>query len=277
MKIKSLILIISLLSVVIISQSQDTNYYPKGNPDLWTVEITPFLILPNVIGEVQSEYLSEEFGIGPADFINTLNGTIMLDAEISRGKFFLSPAYIYNYNDVEKILWTSGDGSQTIVMNPSLQKHILEVLTGLRFNLADEIILDPFVGFRYTNYHVFGDVEGIVNMTEIDEHAGFWDPVIGFHLHCYPLPRIPIELKTDIGGFGAGSELTWSLMFDSGYALSPSIDILAGFALLSNRYESETTSGRSYGMTSVTYGFDFGARFYIPGRGKDPSVFKKIN
>jgi hypothetical protein len=51
----------SILSLLIIlftgltfqSHSQDLKYDPKGNPDKWNVNITPFFILPWVSGNVQ--------------------------------------------------------------------------------------------------------------------------------------------------------------------------------------------------------------------------------
>jgi hypothetical protein len=257
------------------SQSQDVKYDPKGNPDKWNFNITPFFILPWVSGQIQSELLSEEFGIDPSDFITSLNGTLMIDAELSRGKFFAAPSYIFHYNEVSKVLWTSENGNQTITAQPEYQRHILEVIAGMRFRLGNKFMLDPYAGFRYTHYRLFGEVEGIVNTREIDEKVDFWDPVFGVKAHYYPHPRVPIEFKADVGGFGAGSKLTWSVWLYSGYTVSPVVDLIAGFGALSNEYESETDSGSTYGMTSLTYGIILGARFYIPGRGKDPSVFKK--
>ncbi len=272
-----IVLMIVLTSLAFPSVGQDLKYDPKGYPDKWNFEITPFLILPNISGEVQSARLSQDFGIGPADFIETLNGAFMLDAELSRGKIFISPAYIYTYNDVEKIVWSGDETNQMIIVHPALKKNIFELIGGMRYRIADNLLLDPFIGLRYTSYYISGDVEGIVNETEIDEHADFWDPLIGVQLHYYPLPRIPVELKADIGGFGIGSELTWSVMFNSGYSLSPSVDLLAGFAALSNQYETETDTRHTFGMTSVTYGFDLGVRVYFPARAKDPVVFKHLN
>jgi hypothetical protein len=272
-----LCILISFLALAILSRSQETHFSPKGNPDKWNVNITPFFILPWVSGNIQSERLSEDFGIDPADFINTLNATFMIDAELSKGKFFAAPSYIYNYNDVSKVLWTSENGNQTITAQPEYQRHILEVITGMMFRLGDKFILDPYAGFRYTHYRLFGEVKGIANTREIDEKVDFWDPVLGIKAHYYPHTRVPIEIKADIGGFGVGSKLTWSAWLNSGYTVSPVVDLIAGFGALSNKYESETGSGRTYGMTSFTYGITLGARFYIPGRGKDPAVFKKYN
>lgn len=269
-------LIIIFIGFAVQSHCQDLKYDPKGNPEKWNVNITPFFILPWVNGNVQSEMLSKDFGIDPSDFIASLNGTFMIDAEISKGKFFFAPSYIFNYNDVEKILWMSNNGNQTITAQPEYQRHILEVISGMRFRLTTKFILDPYVGFRYTHYRLFGEVEGIANIKEIDEKADFWDPVLGLKAHFYPHPRIPIEFKADFGGFGVGSDFTWSAWLNSGYCVSPVVDIIAGFGALSNSYESETTSGRTYGMSSITYGITIGARFYIPSRAKDPAVFKKF-
>ncbi|HNS18622.1 MAG TPA: hypothetical protein PKI34_12460 [Bacteroidales bacterium] len=268
-------MIIIFLALGTASQSQEMNYDPKGNPDKWNVEITPFLVLPYVSGEVQSELLSEEFGIDPADFLTSLGGTFMMDLALSKGKFFASAGYIYNYNGVEKILWSSENGKHYFTAKPELQRHILDVSAGMRLRLGDKFILDPFAGFRYTYYHLFGEMEGNIAIIEIDEHKDFWDPVLGMQAHYYPHPRVPVELRVDFGGFGAGSEFIWSTWFNSGYTVSPVVDLIAGFAALSNKYESETGSGRTYGMTSITYGFDLGVRFCIPSRGKDPDVFKK--
>jgi hypothetical protein len=271
------ILIVFALGLFFQTQGQDLKYYPRGNPEKWNVEITPFLVLPWVSGEVQSEKLSEDFGIDPAGFIESLNGTMMLEVAVSKRKFFAFAGYIYNYNDIEKILWTSENSNQSITAKPELQRHILQVSSGYRFRLGDKFLLDPYAGFRYTYYHLFGEVEQITGTSELDEHQGFWDPVIGWHAYYFPHPRIPIDLRVDFGGFGIGSEFTWSAWFNCGYAVSPSVDLILGFASLSNEYRNETASGNNFGMISTTYGIDFGARFYIPGRGKDSSVFKKFS
>lgn len=257
------------------SFSQELKYDPKGNPEKWNVELTPFFILPNVDGNIQSQFLSDEFGIGTADFISSLNGTFMMSAEVSKKKFFASPAYIYTYNEIDKTVWTAEDGIPSFTVNPSLKKNILEMKAGMRLRLTDQFILDPYTGFRYTSYHLFGPVDGVLNSGEIDEHADFWDPIIGFQAHFYPHPRVPVELRADIGGSGVGSEFTWSSLLNIGYSISPAVDFLAGFAALSNKYQSETSLGNPFEMTSTTYGFDAGVRVYIPARFKDPAVFKK--
>lgn len=259
-----------------ITQAQDLKYDPKGNPDKWNVSLTPFLLAPVVDGHVQSKMLSQDYGISTSDFINTLNGTLMMAAEVSKGKWFAGPAYIYNYNSIETVVWQKDSSVLNIEAKPSMKRHILELKTGMRLRMSDKFIIDPYAGIRYTHYYIFGSIDGIKNVTELDEKENFWDPIIGFEAHFYPHPRIPIELKADCGGFGVGSKFTWSANLNLGYAFSPGVDLLIGFCALQNEYENEISSGSTYGLTSLTYGINFGARFYIPGRYRDPAIFKKV-
>ncbi|MGB3075128.1 MAG: hypothetical protein WBB36_07395, partial [Chitinophagales bacterium] len=65
-------------------------------------------------------------------------------------------------------------------------------------------------------------------------------------------------------------------ILNAGYTVSPTIDLMIGFAVLENQYENESSLGNKYGLTSTTYGLDFGVRVYIPSRAKDATVFKKF-
>jgi hypothetical protein len=81
--------------------------------------------------------------------------------------------------------------------------------------------------------------------------SGFWDPVVG-------------------------TNLSWTASLNSGYTISPAVDLIAGFAVYGSNYESEAHQGNTVGLNMIMYGFDLGARINIPTRGKDPEVFKKF-
>jgi hypothetical protein len=102
-----IVVILSLVQTNHVHAQDSKAYNPLGYQDKWNVNITPFLLLPNVDGEIESKFLSSEYGIGTADFVNTLNGTFMLNAEVWKGRFFIAPSYIYNHNEIDKTLWTS--------------------------------------------------------------------------------------------------------------------------------------------------------------------------
>lgn len=265
-----LLLIMGFLS----SQSQTTKYFPKGDPEKWNVELTPFLWLPLISGEVASARLSEEYNISGIDLLSNLKMAFMISGEVSKGKFFLASTYLYTKIGSEQLIWTSEDGEKNIAVLPDMKMNIVEVIAGGRFRVNDFLIFDPFVGFRYTNYHVYGSVQQIKDTTSFDERSDFWDPVIGLQMHYFPHPRVPIILKIDVGGFGVGSVFSWTTSINSGYTLSPSFDLLAGFSAYGSNFEAENSLGNTIGLNMIMYGFDIGIKYHIPKRNKDKSIFK---
>jgi len=255
---------------------QTTSYLPKGDPAKWNFELTPFLWLPSISGEVGSERLSQDYNIPATDLISNLKMAFMITADISKGKFFMSPSYIYTKLGSENVIWTSNIGEKSIVGLPDIKLNIVEVVGGGRFRINDFMILSPYLGFRYSSYHIFGSIEGIKETTSFDEKIDFWDPVLGTQFHYFPHPRVPIIVKADVGGFGAGSKFSWATSIQSGYTLSPSFDLIAGFIAYGADYEKENALGNNIGMKMIMYGFDLGVTYHIPKRNKDKSVFKKF-
>ena len=272
--ITSLMMLI-MLCTPFISQGQDSLYNPKGFDDKWNFSVTPFLLLPTVSGEVHTQFLSKEYGISTSKFTETLNGTLMMNGEAWKGSFFLAPSYIYNHNEIDKNLWTSPGENVTFNVNPVYKRHIAELMGGWRIKVANPLVFDSYIGLRYTHYTINGTFSLNERQQSFSEKTQFWDPVIGVKLHYYPHPRIPIELRGDVGGFGISSELTWSSFLNAGYSATQWLDVLVGFGALGNSYKTTTDIDKDLKLSSVTYGFNFGLRFYITGREKDPTIFKK--
>lgn len=254
---------------------QDTKYFPKGDPSKWNAEISPFLWLPVISGEVGSARLSEDYNIPAIDLLSNLKMAFMISGELSKENFFLAPTYVYTKLGSEEVVWTSDNGEKSIVAIPDLKMNILEVIAGGRFRVNDFLIFDPFAGFRFTSYHIYGSVEGLIDTTTFDEKAEVWDPVIGLQMHYFPHPRVPIIVKLDAGGFGIGSVFSWTTALYSGYTISPSFDLLAGFAAYGSNYETENALGNTIGLNMVMYGFNIGIKYHIPRRMKDKTIFKK--
>ena len=47
------------------------------------------------MGNSRSDFMDESFGVPVADILGNLKGAFMINAEVSKGKFFASPGYIY--------------------------------------------------------------------------------------------------------------------------------------------------------------------------------------
>jgi hypothetical protein len=276
-KITAITLLVITLSSFQNMSGQDTSgYYPAGDPHKWNVELTPFFWIPWASGTATSTYLTENFDVPAVDLLKNLEMGFMITAEVSKGKFFASPTYIYNRVGSEQVLRTDIQGEDVLIKSGQLTMNVAELIAGMHFSLSKKILLDPFVGVRYDNFQTTINADGKFDTVSRVEMTDFWDPVIGVCLNYFPHPRVPLSLGADVGGFGVGSKLSWSASLNGGYTLSPVVDLLAGFTAYGFDYESNTNNDRPVGLNAIFYGFDIGVKFHIPGRGKDPKVFNKF-
>ena len=281
-KMKSKTILIAALLAVFLSSfqeisGQDTIFYPKGNPGKWNFEVTPFFWIPWVSGTINSTLITENFDVPAIDMLKNLEMAFMINAELSKGKFFVSPTYMYTRVSTVKVLRTDRQGEDALVSVNELTLNVAELLAGMRFRLGKQFLLDPFVGCRYDNFTTTIEAEGKLDTLSRFETTDFWDPVIGFRAHYFPHPRVPLTLRGDIGGFGAGSRFSWTASLNGGYSVSPCIDLFAGFNAYGFDYIQKIKNNRTAGLTTVFYGFDVGIRFHFPTRGKDAAVFKKFS
>ena len=255
--------------------AQDSIYYPNGNPDKWTVQLTPYLWLPWINGEFESDYLSKSFNSEISDLLSVLKMAFMMDVEISKDRFFISPSYVYVKVGAEKVIRTSHSGEKTATAYPELKINIAELMFGMHVPLNKTWILDPYLGTRFNIFNAAMDIEGIIDTTSIEEKSEYWDPVIGLRVQYYPHPRVPIMLKADVGGFGVGSRISSSAGLIGGYTLSPQVDLLAGFSFYAADFVSDAKLGDTRSFGAAFYGFNVGVKVILPKRFRDPSIFKK--
>jgi hypothetical protein len=71
-----------------------------------------------------------------------------------------------------------------------------------------------------------------------DKSKDWLDPIIGARFKIGLLEKLSLQLRGDIGGFGAGSEFSWNAAGFLSYALSRRFSIFAGYRALGVDYES---------------------------------------
>ncbi len=251
-------------------------YYPGGDPKKWNVSLTPFLWMPWVSGSITAGQLSQEFEAPAIDLIKNIKLAFMVTAEVSKGKFFASPSYIYTKLGSETVHMTDKDGNPAVTSVPELKMNIVQFIVGGKLPAGQKFIFKPNAGFRYNYIATSVSIQRPSDTSSYKESIEFWDPVVGIMINYNPLPRFPLTLNTNIGGFGAGSRLSWLASLTGGYTISPVFDLLGGFMAYGFDYHNTTTNGVTTSLTNIMYGFDLGIRINIPQRGKDPEVFKKF-
>jgi hypothetical protein len=109
---------------------------------------------------------------------------------------------------------------------------------------ARKFWVEPFVGARYT--HLGNGLEVRQNgvpLASVSDSSDWADPILGVRWSLGLLESLALRFRADIGGFGAGSELAWSLNSLLEYTLpwtifSAPLVAGAGYKVLDFDYES---------------------------------------
>jgi hypothetical protein len=226
-------------------------------------------------GEMESSYFYKDLSVSGIDLISKLKMAFMINAEVSKGKFFASPSYVYAKIGTDVVLKTTEKG-ESISISPEVALNIAGLIVGLHEVISEKFIVDPYIGVRYNGFNIAMELDGLMNVSRVEEKADFTDPLIGLRLLYFPHPRVPVMLKADAGGFGIGSDYSWSAFLDAGYTLSPQVDLIAGFSAYGFKYTGEVEKGSAASLSMLMYGINMGVKIMFPRRARDPETFKKF-
>lgn len=131
---------------------------------------------------------------------------------------------------------------------------------GYRVIDTSRFTLDTLAGARF--WYISNDVTMRISHPAIGSRSarhgegfGWVDPVVGLRAFLPVMDRLSVQAQADIGGFGAGSSLTWSALATVNYAFSDRLSASAGYKVLDVRYDrgghtyDTRLSGPVLGMT----------------------------
>lgn len=131
-----------------------------------------------------------------------------------------------------------------IAANVDTQEFMATLQAGYRIVDADGFSLDALAGARF--WHISNEVAvtashpliGSVSATH-KESFGWVDPVIGARAFFGLTDRLSVQGQVDIGGFGAGSDLTWSALATVNYIFTDTLSVSAGYKVLDVDYSDD--------------------------------------
>ncbi|WP_149742539.1 hypothetical protein [Rhizobium sp. NFACC06-2] len=132
----------------------------------------------------------------------------------------------------------------TIDANVDTQEFMATLQAGYRIVDADGFSLDALAGARF--WHISNAVAvtashpliGSVSAT-YKESFGWVDPVIGARAFFNLTDKLSVQGQVDIGGFGAGSDLTWSALATVNYIFTDTLSVSAGYKVLDVDYSDD--------------------------------------
>jgi hypothetical protein len=207
---------------------------PRG----WTFDVASYVWLTGISGTVQvgstSANVNETFDdlLDITDFVGSIHveaakSSWILFGDVLYGKLSDDEGVAGFDFDVESTMTIAELGGAYRFENPSW----LQVLAGGRL-------------FGFTA-DVKVKAPGPLGMTTSESGSQAWiDPFVGARLTADLDEKWYLALRTDVGGFDVGSNLSVNFVSGVGYRLSNAVDLRAGFRVLTIDYDQGTGDDR---------------------------------
>jgi hypothetical protein len=200
----------------------------------WHVLTDIYLMFPNMDGRTGiADELTVPVDANPGDIFNKLHMAAMLYIEVQNNKWAFTSDMVYmnlNQEVTPGTIIHSGDVTvKQFIWEPAILYRVasfIEVGAGGRLiSLAAETDVRR-------NVFPAGTEEYIA-----DKSKTWFDPILITRLTADIKDKWLFQFRGDIGGFGAGSELTWQLQAYAGYRFTRFFQLTAGYRLLSIDYD----------------------------------------
>lgn len=210
----------------------------------WAVQITPYMWAAGLKGNISPFRRAPTIGVEKSfpDVVDDLNfgGFVNIWARYDRFVFSGDVMYV-NTTDSH----TSGPlpaflpvpPGTTISGSADTRQFTATLQGGYRVIDTDRFTLDALGGVRL--WHVSNDVtvSALGRSLSYGESFGWADPVVGARAFLALTDAFSLQAQADIGGFGAGSELTWSVLATANYVVNDNLSLSAGYKVLDVDYD----------------------------------------
>ncbi len=218
------------------------------NDEKWRYRLVPYIWFSGVDGDVAMRGVSASVDASFSDLAENLDFAFQIHFEAQKDKwgYFIDPTYVN--------LSSRATGPDEVGADVDFTQWLVE-FGGVR-NLCRKSAdaegrtstFDLLFGGRYWNLDNDLTIGDLPTVSAGDDWV---DPIIGFR-YTKDLSRLwAISVRSDIGGFGVGSDFTWNLVLLAGYRTSGGGQLLFGYRILD--VDREKGSGADFFKFDVTY------------------------
>ena len=215
---------------------------PVSAPTDWAVQVTPYLWASGIRGEVSPFRAGPAIGITKSfgDVLDNLNFGGFLHVWHRNGPFVVSAdAMLVDTSEDHAIERVPIFGPvRGLSAKVDTREINVSAQAGYRIVGTAPFTLDLLAGARLWNVSNKVTVSYGPYAISHRESFGWVDPVVGIRAFYGLTDRFSFQAQGDIGGFGAGSRLTWQLLATANYVLTDRLSISAGYKMLKADYRS---------------------------------------
>jgi opacity protein-like surface antigen len=223
----------------------------QAQSDEWEVTFSPFLWGSGMSGTVGIAGQEGDFEASAKDLIKQLDFAFMANFEARKSGW--SFGIDFDYTDLGKDVTV--ENPNVAAQNPRLDMKMVIVEGHFGYQVANS--LDLLAGVRRVNATA-GIASDASSGQEVD--GGFTDPIVGLQLRPYLSEKLWLNIRGDIGGFGAGSDFSWFLGAAAGYRVSNLISLDFGYRMWDFDYKSDDELKR---LDLTLGGFGGGLTFHF--------------
>ena len=216
----------------------------------WALQITPYMWAAGLKGDISPFRRGPTIGVEKSfsDVMDDLNFGGFVNIWGRHGRFVFSGDMMY-------VDTSDGHGSGPlpamqipglgVVIPPGAnvaarvdtKQFMATMQGGYRVIETPQLTLDALGGIRF--WHISNDVTVTASHPAIGtrsashgESFNWVDPVVGLRAFVPVTEKLSIQAQADIGGFGAGSDLTWSALATVNYIATDRLSVSAGYKVL---------------------------------------------
>lgn len=237
----------------------------------WTLQVTPYLWAAGLDGHISPFRRGPTIGVQKSfsDVMDDLNfgGFINIWGRYDRFVFSGDIMYV-DTTDSHGVgplpaLKIPGVGEippgGSIDAKVDTKQFTATLMGGYRVIDTPQFTLDALGGARFwyisNDVRLTGSLDGLSGSVSYDESFGWVDPLAGLRAFLPLTEKLSVQAQADIGGFGAGSDLTWSALATVNYVFSDRLSGSVGYKVLDVDYRHDghvydtRLSGPVLGMT----------------------------
>lgn len=218
--------------------------YAQDNTDStreesWNFILAPYILSPNIDGTAGLSLYTVDVGVNPGDIFSNLDFGAMLYFEMNKGKW----AFTFDglYMDL-------GKKGEIPISTRKAELDITQLEIELTAFYRATEWLEVGLGGRLSNIKqgIYASPGLFNNEIDASDSNTWFDPLIAARFNVDVDNLLFIRLRTDIGGFGLGSDFSWQIHPAVGYRFSPTFELGVGYRWLGMDYE--TGQGNDYFM-----------------------------
>lgn len=204
-------------------------------PSGWEFRLEPYGWLTGTEGTVGVAYRTSEVDTSFSDIFDHIEMAAALQLEARNGRWGIIADGFYAK------LGASGSPPGPLYATASLdfKQFIGELYGAYRISEGPGGFLDVYAGARYNDLSIELTGIGALAPGFVREQSQSWtDPLIGLRGQWNLNDKVYLAAKGDIGGFGVGSDIAWSLQGTLGYNFTPCVSAEIGYRYLKTEYDN---------------------------------------